>query len=128
MLTLLKDDGFDWAKYNHGYQWPNYECGYGEIDAYRGLLEVLGLSEIPEISTRQLQAMSVLPDGRGNLVLSAQEALPSARRCSVYSVSGQLLSSQLLRAGEKEFTLHLSDYTGVVAVQIEGLGSTLVRL
>lgn len=128
MLTLLKDDGFDWAKYNHGYQWPNYECGYGEIDAYRGLLEVLGLSGIPEISTRQLQAMSVLPDGRGNLVLSAQEALSSARRCSVYSVSGQLLSSQLLRAGEKEFTLHLSDYTGVVAVQIEGLGSTLVRL
>lgn len=108
--------------------WPNNECGYGEINAYKGLLEVLGLSHIPGMSDKQLQHVSFAPDGGGNLRLSFVEALSDSVTCSVYAVDGHLLCRETLAKGEQEITLHLPAYTGVVAVQIEGMGSTLIRL
>ena len=108
--------------------WPNNECGYGEIDAYAGLLEILGLTSIPELSTRQLQRVSVVAAANGQIVLSADEAPSHALSCRVYAVSGQLLAEGRLQTGEQEITLQLPAYTGVVAVQVEGMGSTLIRM
>lgn len=108
--------------------WPNNECGHGEIDAYRGLLEILGLSDIPSLSDRQLQHVSVVAATHGRLTLSADEAPLHPLACHVYAVSGQLLAEGTLPAGEQEITLQLPAYTGVIAVQVEGLGSMLVRM
>lgn len=108
--------------------WPNNECGYGEIDAYAGLLEILGLTSIPELSTRQLQRVSVVSAANGQIVLSVDEAPTQSLVCRAYAVSGQLLSEGRLQAGEQKITLQLPAYTGVVAVQVEGMGSTLIRV
>lgn len=108
--------------------WPNYECGYGEIDAYAGLLEILGLSSIPELSTRQLQRVSVVSAANGQIVLSSDEAPAQSLVCRAYAVSGQLLAEGRLQAGVQKITLQLPAYTGVVAVQVEGMGSTLIRM
>lgn len=108
--------------------WPNNECGYGEIDAYRGLLEILGLSSIPALSDRMLQHVSVVAAANGQLTLSADEAPSHPLACRVYAVSGQLLAECLLPAGEQKITLQLPAYTGVIAVQVEGMGSTLIRV
>ncbi len=108
--------------------WPNNECGHGEIDAYRGLLEVLGLSDIPELSTRQLQHVSVVAASDGQITLSADEAPAQSLGCRVYAVSGQLLTEGRWQAGEQKITLQLPAYTGVFAVQVEGMGSTLIRM
>lgn len=108
--------------------WPNNECGYGEIDAYAGLLEILGLTSIPELSTRQLQRVSVVSAVNGQIVLSVDEAPTQSLVCRAYAVSGQLLAEGRLQAGEQKITLQLPAYTGVVAVQVEGMGSTLIRV
>lgn len=108
--------------------WPNNECGYGEIDAYAGLLEILGLTSIPELSTRQLQRVSVVSAVNGQIVLSVDEAPAQSLVCCAYAVSGQLLAEGRLQAGEQKITLQLPAYTGVVAVQVEGMGSTLIRV
>lgn len=108
--------------------WPNNECGYGEIDAYAGLLEILGLTSIPELSTRQLQRVSVVSAVNGQIVLSTEEAPAQSLVCRAYAVSGQLLAEGRLQAGEQKITLQLPAYTGVVAVQVEGMGSTLIRV
>ena len=43
------------------YDYPNDVYGYGEIDAYRGLLEVLSLSGIEGISLHQPKGVQVFP-------------------------------------------------------------------
>lgn len=50
--------------------YPNDRYGYGEIDAYRGMLEVLGMSGIRDISPTPLTTATVRPDGNGNIIIT----------------------------------------------------------
>lgn len=109
--------------------WPNNECGYGEINAYRGLLEVLGIPEsIPSVSLDQLRDVRVVAESAGQLSLIFPQTQSKAVNCRVYSVSGELLTFGSLQRGEQKITLSLPTYQGVVVVQVEGMGSTLIRL
>jgi len=108
--------------------WPNNECGYGEIDAYAGLLEILGLLDIPTLSAHQMKHVSVVSVVNGSITLALDETSSVPLKCYVYAVSGQLLASDIVQPGTYEITLQLPAYTGVVAVQVEGMGSTLLRL
>lgn len=43
---------------DYGTDTPNY-CGYGAIDAYAGLLDVLGMSSIKGLSTTSVQGIDI---------------------------------------------------------------------
>ena len=103
--------------------YPNSEYGYGEIDAYRGLLYLLGIDGIREISHYQPRQMPFRQEG----TFLTAEALVTL---SVYNLSGRRLHHVVLKPGEQ---IDLSPLqTGIYAVQaVTGspatTGSILVR-
>ena len=128
------------------YDYPNDIYGFGEIDAYRGLLEVLSLSGIEGISLHQPKGVEVIPvEGGLRLVFDREVAEPV--RVRVYNLSGvcvcerrevdqttpdrRLLHEDAIAylGGEVALPNALS---GVYVVQVESAdrtlqGSTLVR-
>ncbi len=112
--------------------YPNNYYGYGEIDAYRGLLDILGLSSIHAISLHQSTAQVSV---RGHqLQLHFASVLRSPVTVSIYDVSGQLHGQLRLSPGQQEYIMPLtSTASGVYAIQLTGkdqgvTGSQLVRL
>ena len=109
-------------------------CGYGQIDAYRGLLDILGLSKIESLSDRQPCALNIYVDRGRRLRISAGEESTEEMSLRVYSVDGSLRYSSVLKSGQREWSVDLSALPdGVYAVQTDGAdraltGSTLVRL
>ena len=69
------------------YDYPNNVYGFGEIDAYRGLLEVLSLSGIEGISLHQPKGVEVLPV-EGGLRLVFDHEVTEPIRVKVYNLSG----------------------------------------
>lgn len=106
----------------------NNECGYGEINAYRGLLYLLGLDQISDLSAHHTDAHVTIASRQLRVSLPAPPCHPLTVR--LYSLSGQMVTvftgSDLQ---QQTFPLpHLP--AGVYAVQLEGasVGSTLVRI
>ena len=111
--------------------YPNNRYGYGEIDAYRGLLDVLGISSIKEVSQHQPQAVRIQAhDGLLHLTFSQ---LPSAPvTISVYATSGSLQCQTRLTVTQRDETVSLPILnSGIYAVQLTGdktvTGSQLIR-
>ena len=112
--------------------YPNEVYGYGEIDAYRGLLEVLSLSGIEDISLHQPSGVRVIPAEEGlRLVFDPVVTQPVSVR--VYNLSGVCIHTcQLMTVSPEVFVPLSSIRSGVYAVQVETpdrslQGSTLVR-
>lgn len=112
--------------------YPNNTWGYGEIDAYRGLLHLLKLDSVKDISVSPSAArMGMSPEGL--LTISLPSAATRPFTVCVYSVSGQLLHQATLAAGSDSYTVALQHLSkGVYAIQINSCetqlkGSTLVR-
>ena len=112
--------------------YPNNTWGYGEIDAYRGLLHLLKLDSVRDISLSPSAArMGMSPEGL--LTISLPSAASRPFTVCVYSVGGQLLHQTTLAAGNDSYTLALQHLNkGVYAIQINSCekqlrGSTLVR-
>ena len=112
--------------------YPNEVYGYGEIDAYRGLLEVLSLSGIEDISLHQPSGVQVIPAEEGlRLVFDPVVTQPVSVR--VYNLSGVCIHTcQLMTVSPEVFVPLSSIRSGVYAVQVETpdrslQGSTLVR-
>ena len=113
--------------------YPNNFYGYGEIDAYRGLLEVLGLSKVEGVSLHQPQSVQVRPvDGGLRLVFDG--VTQTSVTVSIYNLSGICIYSEKKKVNGTEMTIDLpSVQKGVYAVQIttpdkQFQGSCLVRL
>ena len=113
--------------------YPNNFYGYGEIDAYRGLLEVLGLSKVEGISLHQPQSVQVRPvDGGLRLVFDG--VTQTSVTVSIYNLSGFCIYSEKKKVNGTEITIDLPSVSkGVYAVQIttpdkQFQGSCLVRL
>lgn len=107
--------------------YPNNLYGYGEIDAYRGLLYMLGLSGIHEITQSQPQKTIFRLDGR-QLHITFADGAPAHATVRIFTADGrQILSTA-------DTTVNLSSLSqGVYAVQVntansETTGSTLIRL
>lgn len=98
--------------------YPNNQYGHGDIDAYRGLLDVLGIeTAIPTLPTRHIQ---VTLQGR-TLHIDGNPDIP----VTLYNLSGhQVLNTQAL-GGMVELPQLPA---GVYVVSIGTLGSTLIRL
>ena len=113
--------------------YPNHYYGYGEIDAYRGLLDILGLSKIEGISLHQAQHVQVRPVD-GDLQLFFDGVLQAPVTIRIYDLSGHNIYSERQNVNGTEITVDLpSVQKDVYAVQIETTdkriqGSCLVRL
>lgn len=113
--------------------YPNNYYGYGEIDAYRGLLDILGLSKVEGISLHQPRRVQVRPVD-GGLRLLFDDVLQAPVTITIYDLSGLSIYSDRQPVNGTEITVDLpSVQKGVYAVQIETLdkgiqGSCLVRL
>ena len=113
--------------------YPNNFYGYGEIDAYRGLLEILGLSKIEGISLHQPQRVQVRPVN-GDLQILFDDVPQAPVAVKVYNLSGLCVYSESMRLSGTEITIDLPLLPqAVYAVQIEThdkniQGSCLVRL
>lgn len=116
-----------------GIDYPNNDYGYGEIDVYAGLLDILGLTKIEGISTSSPQSLRVVPaEGQVHLLFGKIPQHPVVVR--VYSLSGTLLQQCRLTATSAEAVVAMPQGAqGVYVVQTESAdrsltGSQLVRL
>lgn len=106
-------------------------CGYGEIDAYRGLLFLLGVDGIKEISQRQAGADIMV--SAGMLAVQLPETAGRKVVVSLYALNGRMVAAAVVARGEKSCTMNVSHLDkGVYIVQINGKdafsGSRIVRL
>lgn len=112
---------------------PDNYNGYGEIDAYRGLLDVLGLTGIEEISSFMPEGVEIRLHGDGSLRFSFASAPCRPVPVSIYSATGQLCATHTLPAGSQQSAVDVTMLKpGVYAVQVNGAGdantgSVLVR-
>lgn len=112
---------------------PDTRWGYGEIDAYAGLVDVLGLSGIDGASVQAPSRVSVVPSGEGRVRVSLPGSCPSGFTVRIYSPGGRLVAERSCTAAEVQgVTLQLPS-RGVYLVQVvtaaKGLsGSRLVRI
>ena len=113
--------------------YPNNHYGYGEIDAYRGLLDILGLTKIEGIKLSRPSRLEVFTqDGSLHILLDTTTRQPV--RVRIFALTGELLIERQLIPTTSEVVMPLSStIQGIVLVQTEsqitGLtGSRLVRL
>ena len=111
--------------------YPNNLYGYGEIDIYAGLLDVLGISGIEEISHYQPKDVSFSLSPEGRLLISGESLQGQLVTVRVYSVSGTLVSIQSGHATDGALSISLEALPrGIYAIQVDAptvKGSTLVR-
>jgi hypothetical protein len=116
--------------YDESMTWPNNEYGYGEIDAYRGLLYILGLNHVETIS-QQHTAARIAVSG-DELIITLPEPLTASARLRLFTVGGRLQRDVRLPAGQSVYRLSLNTQpSGLYALQLDGpsaiKGSTLIR-
>ena len=101
--------------------YPNNEYGYGIIDAYKGLLHVLGLdTSIRSLSQHQPAGMTFRVQGDVLFADGAADDIP----VTFYNLSGTIVRQSKVENG----TVSLSGMPkGVYAVQLGNQGSTLIR-
>lgn len=117
--------------YDPSLDYPNNLYGHGELDAYRGLLDILGIDKIEAVSSRHTSAHITF--GNGCLTVVLPEPLPVPLQLRLYSINGNLIKTTVLEQGQTTFTIPFTRLaTGIYAVQLDGhasvRGSTLVRL
>lgn len=100
---------------------PNNHSGAGVIDAYAGMLEVLGLpTSVPTLSKNQPENVTFRLVGNILYADGADDGTPA----TVYSLSGTVLQKATVQQG----CIALSGLQhGVYAVQLGTIGSTLIR-
>ena len=101
----------------------NVYYGWGEIDAYAGLLDILGLTTaIPDLSSHQPAGVTFRLQGRTLHIDGADDGTP----VRIYTTDGRLIAAASLAAGT--VILPATAGTGVFAVQVGKQGSTLIRM
>ena len=96
--------------------------GHGKMDAYKGLLHILGIpTNIPELSNHQPAGVKFRLQGHTLYIDGAQDGTP----IHIYTTDGRLVTSAPLSGGSVK--LPAESPAGVYAVQVGKLGSTLIR-
>ena len=137
--TLTPDDIKDILSrtathYDTSLDYPNNTYGYGEIDVYAGLLDVLNLTAISEISTFHPKARVTINSDSGIMTITFDATPASPFTVSVYGIDGSLLLRKRLQpTGSDTFDVDIKPFpAGIYAVQTAGTdagvtGSTLLR-
>ncbi|MBQ7470815.1 MAG: S8 family serine peptidase [Prevotella sp.] len=119
--------------YDPALTYPNNLYGYGEVDVYRGLLDILQISSVEGISQHQPERLRIVPIGEGRLRLHFDEAPTGTISVRVYSVGGACVAEQHLTGGQTQYEVELAGVgQGVYAVQVNTssrstTGSSLIR-
>ena len=134
--TLLPDDVkriIRETSHPLGGQTPNYTYGYGLIDAYAGMLNILGLpTAIADLSQHQPSALTIRPADSG-IRLSFEKTPSQPFTVRVYALTGQMLGEQTIRpTASTDYLLPISNASGICVVQVnspeQGItGSELIR-
>ena len=106
--------------------YPNNYYGYGEINAYAGLLDACNLLAITDLShsnypliAKRLQsnciAITITPENRATAV-------------RLYNISGLCVGHYEIPAGQDSLEIPLDGLSGIIAVQVDGHGSQLIRI
>lgn len=116
--------------YDETLTYPNNIYGYGEIDVYRGLLDILGVDRIESVSKNHTSARIRCIDSQ--LYVSFEQPLSSSARLRLYAMNGRLVHTATINARQTTHSLSLSSLpAGIYAVQLDGpssiKGSTLIR-
>lgn len=116
--------------YDTSLSYPNNEYGYGELDVYAGLLYLLGIDQIKDVSKQHTSAKVSV---RGRQLHISLPAVNSPVSLRLYSLSGVQVMSQQIPVGHSDYSISLAALAqGVYAVQISGdvkvQGSTLIRV
>lgn len=110
--------------------YPNNQYGHGEIDGYKGLLEVLKVTSIEGVSTYQAEGVKVNPcEGGFRLLFDEQPSSPV--RVRIFTLSGTLLTDTQVHTSSAFVAFRPAANT-VYVVQVDGdtqalRGSMLVR-
>lgn len=114
--------------------YPNIYYGYGQIDVYKGLLDVLNLTGIEGISQNQPKGVEILPIGNGKVKIVFGEYKHGLCNVQIYSLAGVKLFAEKYNMEDGSITIDVLDLPqGIYAIQVNGptaemTGSTLVRL
>ena len=126
--------GHTCSHYDRLLTYPNNYYGYGQIDAYHGLLYILGLDGISGISISQPSSVKILLSGDNVLNIVFDEAPVKSFNVNVYSVAGALVQSERFSTSASlSYAVNTANLpSGVYAVQVNGgsastTGSTLIR-
>ena len=104
------------------YTEKNNFYGWGEIDAYAGILEALNLSTtIPSLSKNQPEHVTFRLIGDVLYADGADDGTP----VTVFSISGTVLQNTTVQQGRISLNARNK---GVYAIQLGTLGSTLIRM
>lgn len=110
--------------------YPNNQYGYGEIDVYAGLLHILGISGIEQLSVNQPVGIRAKLNGRQLTVIDEQTGQPYSGQLTIkiYSMDGLQVAS----VNGNSVNLQAAQ-PGIYAVQFtanntKNTGSTLIRL
>ncbi len=114
--------------------YPNIYYGYGQIDVYKGLLDVLNLTGIEGISQNQPKGVEILPIENGKVKIVFGEYKHGLCNVQIYSLAGVKLFAEKYNMEDGSITIDVKDFPqGIYAIQVNGptaemTGSTLVRL
>jgi len=117
-----------------GVKSKNAMYGYGLIDAYAGLLKILGIpSAIENISTNHPSSVKILPAASGSVSLSFDNAPSQPFSVRVYTVDRKMIAEQIVTAtGVNRYSIATPATSGICVVQINSdekgvTGSELIR-
>ena len=97
--------------------------GHGKMDAYKGLLYILGIpTSIPTLSQHQPAGVKFRLQGHTLYIDGADEGTP----VRIYTTDGRLVTTATITGGSVIIPETAGE--GVYAVQVGKLGSTLIRL
>lgn len=112
---------------------PNNYCGYGQIDAYAGLLDVLSLNSVRGISHNNPAKVRVRLLGDNRLSVQFSAVTQSDIHIEIYDTTGRAVASHTLAKGDTHYIISTDALPcGIYAVQVNGAeadtrGSVLIR-
>lgn len=130
--TLTKEriiDVFEHSskRYDSTLSYPDNYYGYGEIDAYRGLLYILNVSHVKEISQNHIKNAQINVDEMGNFSISLPSPTTSDTPLILYTPGGHKIGSAMIPAGVSQYSLSITQ-KGIVIMQVGDKGSTILRI
>jgi subtilisin family serine protease len=108
--------------------YPNNKYGYGEIDAYRGLLDILGVTAIKEISQHEPNDARIWADN-GLLHLVFDNVPTKPVTVTIYTTGGSIVHQTTITTSQPNITMPLPILDkGIYIVQLGTSGSALIRI
>ena len=116
------------AKHNDlSLTYPNNQFGYGEIDAYKGLLYILNMTGVEGLSTQHIIEAKVRPLLNGDVSISLPDS-DNPVKVRIYNTNGQCTLQCVIPAHTTDYNVPFSGLKGIYAVQVGNYGSTLIRI